>query len=450
MTATQTPGRSALLAALHAALARVDAERSVSRAFDEDASGLAESAPASVHVLALGKAAAPMARAACARLGGAAARGLVLTKDGHGAGFDVWPVIESAHPVPDARSAEAGRRALAFAADMPEGDRLLVLLSGGTSALVATPVEGLALEDLARTSSLLLGSGAPIEEMNVVRKRLAAVSAGRLSAAASRASRVDVWIVSDVVGDDPGTIASGPCHADASGFEAALGILERRGVMDALPPRVRAHLEAGVASRRSDSPLPGDPVFERVRTKLVARNRDALDAAAASLGESGARVVSLGDRVTGEARERGAQWAALARSIAGVTRERGPIALVGGGETTVRLGDDPGDGGRNQELALAAALALEEGAGGRDEHGSEIALLAAGTDGTDGPTDAAGGLVDVHSAERMRAAGADPGRGLLRHDAYPVLDAAGDLVRTGPTGTNVMDLTLVWIGPEAH
>ncbi len=442
---TDTPGRAALRAALVDALDRVDGERSVTRAFEtaEGDAAFVDDTPGSVHVLALGKAAAPMARAAHARLGRRAARGLVVTKEGHAAGFDAWPVVETAHPIPDARCAEAGRRVLGFAAEVPAQARLLVLLSGGTSALVATPVDGLALDDLARTSEALLASGAPIEEMNVVRKRLAAVAAGRL-AAASPARRIDVWIVSDVVGDDVASIASGPCTPDPSDFGDALRIVERRGVLGALPASVRGLLEGGATGARRDAPAEDDPLFARVHPRLVARNRDALDAAAARLDRAGARVHVLGDRLTGEAHARGRQIACLSRALAASGSMREPIALVVGGETTVRLGDQPGQGGRNQELALAAALDLE------GEQATEIAVLAAGSDGTDGPTDAAGGLVDVESAARMRASGIDPASALARHDALPALEASDDLLRTGPTGTNVMDLTLVWIGRHAH
>jgi len=438
---TERTGRQALRAALDAALDRVDAQHSVEAALD---AGIGDSL-APIHVLALGKAAAGMARAVHVRMGAAVARGLVVTKDGHSGGFDAWPVLETSHPVPDARCAEAGRRVLAFAAEVPASDTLLVLLSGGTSALLATPIDGLELEDLVQTNELLLASGAPIEALNTVRKRLAAVSAGRL-AAATGAARIRVLVVSDVVGDDLAAIASGPCAPDPTGFADALDVVQRAGVELRLPPRVRAHLESGVREDRRDAPAAEDAVFERVDTRLVARNADAVASAAESLRAAGARVVVLGDRLTGEACVRGAQLAALAEALAkGDVDGQAPIAFVVGGETTVTLGDAPGQGGRNQELALAAAKALA----GADPAARPVTLLAAGTDGTDGPTDAAGGLVDRRSVERMAAVGFDAAVALARHDAHGALDAAGDLLRTGPTGTNVMDLALVWIDPAA-
>jgi glycerate-2-kinase len=437
------PARRVLEAAFADALTAVDAETAVQRAFEsvaEHAPPRTPSKPGSTHVLALGKAAVPMARAAAACLEAAAGPGLIVTKDGHGGGFSRWPLLETAHPVPDVRSAAAGRRVLDFAASVPRDARLLVLLSGGTSALVSTPVEGLELEDLAQTNRSLLASGAPIEEVNVVRKRLAAVSGGRL-AAACRAHRIDVWIVSDVLGDDPASIASGPCAPDPSSFQRAVSILQRRGVWDGLPERVRNHLSHGQRRSERDTPDPADPIFERVQTRIVASNADATAAAARSLRQAGGRVLQLGHPLEGEAKLKGRWLAALACSCSNVE----PTALVAGGETTVTLPAEVGLGGRNQELALAAAHELARQAASGVAKADRVTLLAAGTDGSDGPTDVAGAVVDASSTLRMHRAGLDAGEALARHDATPALDAAGALLRTGPTGSNVMDLCLVWI-----
>ncbi len=435
--------RRVLEAAFADALAAVDAEQAVQRAFDafpeDDLSG-SGSEPGSIHVLALGKASVPMARAAAMRLGARAGPGLVVTKDGHAEGFTHWPVLETAHPVPDARSAEAGRRGLDFAAAVPADARLLVLLSGGTSSLASTPVAGLELSDLVHANRSLLASGAPIKDVNVVRKRLAAVSGGRL-AVATAARRIDVWIVSDVLDDDPASIASGPCAPDPSDFEQAVSILRRRDVWLGLPERVRTHLSEGVRRKERDTPPVSDPLFERVHTRIVASNADAVAAAADSLEKEGARVLRLGRPLEGEASRKGRWLAGLACALA--TDET--TAFVAGGETTVTLPADPGLGGRNQELALAAAQELARQAEAGVSSAARVTLLAAGTDGSDGPTDAAGAVVDATTVERIRRAGIDPASALARHDSTPALDAAGDLMRTGPTGSNVMDLTLVWI-----
>lgn len=449
MTPAGARGRRALEAAFRDALVAVDAEAAVRRAFEaetplEPADGRVLPAPASVHVLALGKAAPAMARGARACLGDAIARGLLVTKQGHSEDFDAWPVLEAAHPVPDARCVEAGRRVLAFAASVPAGHRLLVLLSGGASALLSAPVPGLELSDLVRTNELLLASGAPIEEINAVRKRLCLASGGRL-AAATPAHRIDVWIVSDVIGDDPSLIASGPCTPDAGGFDLAVRVLRARGAWDGLPPRVRSLLARGRLDGLRDVPEASDAVFRRVHTRIVARNEDAIAAAMRSLARSGARTLKLTGRLAGEASHAGARLAALASSLAA----HGPVALVAGGETTVTLGTDVGQGGRNQELALAAALELASGAARGAPAAERVTLLAAGTDGSDGPTDAAGAVVDAATIDRMRRAGFDAHASLARHDALPALAAAGDLLRTGPTGSNVMDLTLAWIEASA-
>ncbi len=384
-------------------------------------------------LLALGKAASPMAEAARTHAGERIRSGLVVTKDGHAGSGAGIPVRESGHPVPDARSARAGREVLAVAAAAPADHDLWVMLSGGASSLLSCPAPDLTLEDLARTTRRLLESGADIDELNCVRKHLTRVSGGRL-AAASSARRIEALLVSDVPGDRIDVIGSGPCAADPTTFDDALAILERRAPLETWPDAVRLHLEAGRAGRIAESLKPGDPSLERVRHTVVARNADAREAAVAAARRLGVEAVDLGEILRGEARD-------AARSLVAEARRHGgsePRILVAGGETTVTV-RGPGLGGRSQELALAAALELDGEAG--------IALLAAGTDGTDGPTDAAGAVVDGESADQLRRSGADPAGALARNDSYTALAGldAGGLLRSGPTGTNVMDLVLVGV-----
>ncbi len=392
-------------------------------------------AGAGLRVIAAGKAAVPMARALEERAGERIVEGLVVTKEGHGAPLARCTLREAGHPVPDARSAEAGRAALALAARTAPDEVLVVLLSGGASALLSAPLPGLTLAELAALTEALLRAGAPIDELNTVRKHLTAVSGGRL-ARASRAQRTCVLAISDVPGDAPELLASGPCAADPSRFADALAVLEARGLGRSVPPAVWAALREGAAGRREESVAPGDPALARVDTSWLATLDDALGAVRGAARERGLHAVPLPGRVEGEARVAGRRLVALGRALrspGGV----GAVVLVGGGETTVTV-RGPGRGGRCQELALSAALALEVRRG--------IALLAAGTDGTDGPTEAAGAYADGGTAARGRARGIDPQAALDRNDAHAFFAAEGGLVVTGPTGTNVTDLYLVRVG----
>jgi len=398
-------------------------------------------ASADLVVAAIGKAAASMAAGLEAVAGARIARGLVVTKDGHapsqGSAAALpsprWAVREAGHPVPDARSEAAARELLALATATRRDDMLIVLLSGGASALLACPLPGLEQVDLIAATRALLASGAAIDEVNVVRKHLAEVAGGRLARTAG-AGHIEVLILSDVPGDRLDVIGSGPCVPDASRYRDALAVVERRGLRDQMPPRVLAALSAGAAGARPESPKPGDPGFDRVRTTILASNATALAAAAADAARRGLHPVILSGALHGEAREVGRRLAALALAA----RSQGPRVLLAGGETTVTV-RGPGRGGRSQELALAAAEVLDGAPG--------VALLAAGTDGGDGPTDAAGACVDGGTLSRGRARGLDADGALADNDSYAYLAAEGGLVRTGPTGTNVMDLVAIWIEP---
>ncbi len=429
----------ALLVALHrAALDAVEPGGAVARALEQDPDLRVRSGERAV-VLALGKAAVPMARAVEEALAPAPGQALVVTKDGHGLPLERFVLRESGHPVPDERSAAAAREVLALARAEPAPELLLVLLSGGASALCTCPLPGLSLADLADTTRILLGSGASIDELNCVRKHLCELFGGRLATAAS-ARRVAGLVVSDVPGDRLDVIASGPLSPDPTTFADALSVLRRRAGEGGFPLAVRRHLERGARGEIRESPKPGAPELARVRQRIVASNRDALEAAAAAGREAGLTVRVRPESLEGEAREVGAGLATEALAAVGELASAGGAELwVLGGETTVTL-RGAGRGGRSQELALAAALGLE---------GSEgISVLAAGTDGTDGPTDAAGAFADGGSAARGRALGLDPRDCLERNDSYRFFAGEGGLLRTGPTRTNVMDLALVLVRPR--
>jgi glycerate-2-kinase len=388
-------------------------------------------------VLAVGKAAAGMAAALEAVAGARIAGGLVVTAPGHGAALRHLALREAAHPVPDARSQVAAVEALDLVASAPAEAVLLVLLSGGASSLLAGPAPGLSLDDLARTTAVLLGAGCDIEEQNAVRKHLSAVSGGRLGRAA-RSRRIEVLAVSDVPGDRLDVIGSGPFEPDPTTYADALAAVTRRALRAELPGRVIEHLEAGVRGEREETPKPGDPALARVRTRLLATNRTAIDAACAAARARGLEATCLTSALAGEARRAGRRIAAVARAAVGARAAGGRRGrcLVAGGETvvTVRGG---GRGGRSQELALAAALELDGL--------PRVALLAAGTDGRDGPTDAAGAHADGGTAARGRALGLDPAAALEDNDSHGFFAAEGGLFRIGPTGTNVMDLVLLRI-----
>lgn len=382
-------------------------------------------------VLAVGKAACAMAAALEGVAGERIARGLAVTKEGHARPLARFVVREAAHPEPDTRSAAAGREALGFASSLRTDETLVVLLSGGASALLSSPPSGISPDDLARTTAALLAAGADIGALNVVRKHLSVVSGGRL-AAVSAARRITVLAISDVIGDALDVIGSGPCAPDPSTFADALDVLSRHGLEgNAIPAPVRARLEAGLRGEVDETPKPGDPRLARVRSAVLARNADALAAVCDAARSRGIASHAIGSALAGEARIAGRRLAALARALRSDPR---PQLIVAGGETTVTV-RGPGRGGRCQELALAAALELE----GRER----ITLLAAGTDGGDGPTDAAGACADGGSVARARAAGVDAADALSRNDSHRFFAAAGGLVRTGPTHTNVMDLVLV-------
>jgi len=450
--------RRAAAQMLARALDAVDAYAATARAMARSATGVDIGGSryplrrtARVIVVGGGKASAAMARAAEDVLGDRITAGLVTTArsssapTGGAAGSRGIPsritVCEAAHPVPDAAGERAARDMLAMVRGLGARDLVLCLLSGGGSALLPLPRDGLSLDDMAATTGLLLRSGATIVEMNTVRRHLSAIAGGQLARAAAPA-RVATLAISDVVGSPVDAIASGPTVPDPSTFADALAVLERYGIADMVPATARRLLERGRDGAIRETPKPGDPVFRKAAFTIVADNLAAARAAAEAARAARFHTVLLSTYLEGEARHAGRVLAAVARQIAAtgdpVPR---PACVVCGGETTVTV-TGRGHGGRNQELPLAGAAGL---AGLRN-----VLLVGFATDGRDGPTDAAGAAVDGTTLSRARAAGFDPARHLRENDAYPLLDGIGDLIRTGPTGTNVADLALVLCGADAR
>jgi len=411
------------------AVAAVDAAALVTQALREQ--WAQHLAARRLSALAVGKAALPMAAAAHAALTIPPAQAMAIAPVIQSALADLlraqgWQLYRGGHPLPDQDSLAAGRAVLAMAATLGPDDLLLVLLSGGASALMVAPPPGVSLEDKLAVTQALLRTRAAISEINTVRKHLSQLKGGRLAAAADGAE-VLTLIVSDVRGNDLTTIGSGPTAPDPSSFEQARGVLIRHKLWGRAPEAVRSWLEAGMAGEIAESPKPGDPRLRRVRNVVIGDNERALAAAAASARGRGFEPHLSGD-LYGEARAVGRR---LAQELAQALPHQ---CLLAGGEPLVEVRGS-GRGGRAQELALAAALELE-----RLQPARSVALLCAGSDGVDGPTDAAGGFADNGSSGRARSRGLDPAAELARNNSYPVLEAAGDLFKSGATRTNVADL----------
>jgi hydroxypyruvate reductase len=380
-------------------------------------------------VVGAGKAAASMAAAVEAAWSGPL-EGLVVTRYGHGAATKQIEVVEASHPVPDAAGERAALRILERVKGLTTDDLVLCLISGGGSALLAAPAPGVSLDDKRAINRALLRSGAGIGEMNCVRKHLSAIKGGRLALAASPA-RVVSLIISDVPGDDPAIIASGPTVADVTTSAEALAILRRYAIN--APAAVIAHLE----SASSETPKAGDPRFAAVANILIATPQMSLEAAAAAARAAGVAPVLLGDAIEGEAREVGKVMAGIARSVAlHAEPARAPCVLLSGGETTVTV-RGKGRGGRNAEFLLGLAVALE-GA-------PNIHAIAADTDGIDGSEDNAGAVLTPDTLARAAASGMRPRDRLADNDAYSLFSTLGDLVVTGPTLTNVNDFRAILI-----
>ena len=388
-----------------------------------------------IYVLGAGKAGYAMGRAAERVLGRRITRGLLNVKYGHVGALRRIELNECGHPVPDRRGVEGARRIAQEAARAGADDLVLCLISGGASALLPLPADPITLDEKQETTKLLLACGADIHEFNTVRKHLSQIKGGQLARLARPATVVSL-LLSDVIGDDLDVIGSGPTAPDASTFARASAILEKYRIFDRVPASVRQRIEAGQRGEIPETPKAGDPIFKRVRNIVVGSNRLAVDRAAARAKELGFRTQVLSTFVEGETRDIARMHAAIAREIVSSGRPvKPPACVITGGETTVTLRGD-GLGGRNQEFALAAAIDI---AGLKN-----VVVLSGGTDGTDGPTDAAGAIADGNTLSR----GPRAAEFLARNDSYHYFEDLGDLIITGPTNTNVADVRLVLVGEQ--
>jgi hydroxypyruvate reductase len=421
--------RELLLGSFHAALAAADPLHIVPNHLPPPPRGR-------TVVVGAGKAAASMASAVESHWpAGKPLEGLVVTRYGHGLPTRRIEVIEASHPVPDDAGEKAAKRILDLAAGLSADDLLLVLVSGGGSALLSLPADGVSMAGLKAVTRELLACGAPIEDINTVRKHLSRIQGGRL--AASTRAKVAALIISDVTGDDPTHIASGPCAPDPTTFADAISVLQRYGVNT--PAAVEGHLRDGASGRVAETPKPGDAAFgARVENRVIATAHASLQAAADFMRSKGIAPLVLGDSVTGEASEVAKAYAALAREV----RHHGqpapaPVALISGGETTVTVKGRHGRGGRNSEFLLSLAIALDGLPG--------TWALACDTDGIDGSEDNAGAWLAPDTIRRARAMGLDPRAMLAGNDGYGFFSAVDSLVVTGPTRTNVNDFRVILV-----
>ncbi|MAE64651.1 MAG: glycerate kinase [Phycisphaeraceae bacterium] len=391
-----------------------------------------------VLVIGAGKASVPMAGALTSILGDRVSQGVVNTK--RGADLEALERIEiheCGHPVPDHAGVRGATAMLNLLEGADERTLVLFLISGGGSALTPAPVGGITLEQKQATTQALLECGANIVELNTIRKHLSRVKGGGLARAAFPA-HVVALVLSDVIGDPLDVIASGPTVPDTSTWRHCVGILDKYAIGDKLPEPVRRRFEKGIQGDLPDTPKPGDAALAACHNVIVAGNRHAVEAARDRARALGYHPLILSTRVEGEAREVARVFTAIAREIRDAGRPvPTPACVIVGGETTVTI-RGAGLGGRNQELALAGAIDMP----GLDG----VVLMSAGTDGDDGPTDAAGAVVDGATVARAAAANLSPIDHLQRNDAYPLLDATGDLIKTGQTGTNVADVALILVG----
>jgi glycerate 2-kinase len=388
-----------------------------------------------LFIVGAGKASGRMAEAVADTLGDPHAQSLVVVKENPGCNWRVrW--VEAGHPIPDERGRAAAEEILRLVESAGVDDLVICVISGGGSALLPLPVPGVSLAEKQAVTRLLLEAGATINELNAVRKHLSALKGGQLARAAAPAPVVAL-LLSDVIGDPLDVIASGPTAPDPTTFADALAVLDRFRLRERVPESARHHLEAGAAGAVPETPKPGDPVFAAVTNRVIGNNGLVVEAALDAARRLGYPPLLLTRQLQGEAREVARVVAAVLGEAAGSGQPVGPPAcLVAAGETTVTV-RGPGKGGRCQEFCLALAPAVAALPG--------IVVLAAGTDGSDGPTDAAGALVDWTSIERARAAGLDPRAALAANDAYHFFATLGDLVVTGPTGTNLLDLYLALV-----
>ena len=389
-----------------------------------------------IYVVGAGKATARMALAVEALLGERIAGGIIIVKRGHRVPLRKIEVVEAGHPIPDQEGVDATESIIGLLRRTQKTDLILCLVSGGASALLSCPVVGLSLQDKQQTTQALLNCGARIQEVNAIRKHISRVKGGRLAELAYPSTVLSL-ILSDVIDDSMDNIGSGPTAPDSSTFADCLSIIDRYRVGGMIPVTVRSILKKGAAGEIVDTPKAGDPIFQKVQNLLIGNNQLALVAAKEKAEALGYNTLVLSGSIEGEARKVAIDHVVMARDVLSSSGPiRPPACIISGGETTVAIRGD-GLGGRNQEFALAAAIEIDVLEG--------VVVLSGGTDGTDGPTDAAGGIVDWTTVQRARDKGFDARSYLERNDSYPFLKTVGDLLITGPTLTNVMDLRLVLI-----
>jgi hydroxypyruvate reductase len=393
---------------------------------------------AQVYVVGAGKAGAPMSSAIAGILGDKLTNGIVIVKEGHAPPGQIESpinILEAGHPIPDERGLRGTELILGLLEAATVDELVICLLSGGGSALLTAPVQGMSLDDFSRLTSTLLASGATINEINCIRKHLSQIKGGKLALAASPATLVSL-ILSDVVGDPLDVIASGPTVPDTTTFGDALDIISSYSLEENIPPSINTHLQRGARGEVPETPKPGDPIFDKLHNQIIASNRQAAFAARAQAEAEGFNALVLTTFLQGEAKQTGPILASILRQIAssGDPIPR-PACLIAGGETTVTLRGD-GLGGRNQELALSAVGEL---AGLED-----VCLVTLASDGGDGPTDAAGAVVTGNSLARGKSLGLSTMKSLADNDSYHYFSPLGDLIITGPTMTNVNDLVFIF------
>lgn len=389
-----------------------------------------------IFLIGTGKASASMARTIEEIFGERITKGVVTTKYGHILPVKKTEVIEAGHPVPDQKGLEAAKKVQILLKESGPTDLVIFLLSGGGSALLPFPADGISLEEKQEVTQLLLNCGADIKEINTIRKHISQIKGGWLARWAYP-STVLAFILSDVVGDQLDVIGSGPTVPDPSTFEDALAILKRYDLLKEVSPSIRKYLLSGKEGKAEETPKPGDPAFEWVYNILIGSNIIALEAAEKEASSFGFNTLILSSSIVGEAREAARFHSAIAKEVisSGNPLPR-PACIISGGETIVTI-KGHGLGGRNQEFALAGAFEIS----GLEK----VVILSGGTDGTDGPTDASGAIADYTTIDRARSMGLDPKAHLENNNAYPFFQSLGDLLMTGPTHTNVMDVRILLV-----
>jgi len=390
-----------------------------------------------LYVIGAGKATAKMAQAIEALLIDRLKGGFVNVEYNHAIPLNIVKINEAGHPLPDEAGMRGAEEIVGLLRQTGEGDLIICLISGGGSALLPCPAHGLTLQDKQQTTKILLGCGATIQEINAVRKHISQVKGGRLAQLANPSTLISL-ILSDVIGDSLDCIASGPTAPDGSTFNDCLRILERYGVQDRIPSTVKTYLEKGTKGEIEETPKTDDPVFDRIQNVIVGSNSLAVKAANQKADDLGYHSLILSSDIEGDTREAAKMHVSIAKKILSTGHPvPRPACIVSGGETTVTA-RGRGLGGRNQEFALAAAMAMD---------GLEnVVALSGGTDGTDGVTDAAGAIADGETVQRGRQMGLETDRYLQDNDSYHFFQLLGDLLMTGPTLTNVMDLRLMLVG----